>query len=208
MQDNLKSSQLRAIQYWFADGLAELSGGVICLLLAIYFAVQEIIPASTGSFALIFLALFIAAYGIRKLMLSMRRHSTYPRTGYIELKKGWQNRKLFWVTIGFTVLLLGFLLLTILSGIQTMLWMPVIGGIIFLFLFFLAGYRTKLIRFYFVSGFSLLLGLFLSFSGLGDFWGTALLSLSTGLVLFAFGVVTRMDYLRRSSASRESSNGS
>jgi hypothetical protein len=106
------------------------------------------------------------------------------------------------------VLLLGFLLLTILSGIQTMLWMPVIGGIIFLFLFFLAGYRTKLIRFYFVSGFSLLLGLFLSFSGLGDFWGTALLSLSTGLVLFAFGVVTRMDYLRRSSASRESSNGS
>lgn len=203
MQENLKSSQLRAIQYWFADGLLELSGGVICLLLAIYFAIQQVLPASSGAFALIFLALFVAAYGIRRLMMSIRQRSTYPRTGYVELRKGWQDRRLSWVAIVFTALLLGFLLFTILRGIQTMLWMPVISGIIFLFLFFLTGYRTKLTRFYFVSGFSLLLGLFLSFSGLGDFWGTAVLSLGTGLVLLAFGVVTRVDYLRHSPASGE-----
>ena len=203
MQDNLKSSQIRATQYWFTDGLLELSGGTICLLLAVYFAIQQIIPVSSGAFALIFLALFVAAFGIRKLMLSIRQRSTYPRTGYIELKKGWQNRRLSWVAIVFTVLLLAFLLFTILRGIQTMMWMPVIGGIIYLFLFFLVGYRTKLNRFYFVSAFSLLLGLFLSFSGLGDFWGEALLSLGTGLVLLAFGTVTRIDYLHHSPASGE-----
>jgi hypothetical protein len=203
MQDNLKTSQLRAIQYWFADGLPELSGGVICLLLAIYFAIQQVMPASLGGFAFIFLALFIASFGVRKLMLSIRQRKTYPRTGYIEVRKGWQDRRLMWVAIGFTLLLMGFLLYTILRGLQTMLWMPVIGGVIFLFIFFLAGYRTKLTRFYFVSGFSLLLGLFLSFSKLGDFWGTALLSLGTGLVLLAFGVVTRVDYLRHSPASGE-----
>jgi hypothetical protein len=194
------------VQYWFADGLGELTGGIICFLLTIYFGVQQILPASQGSFALIFLFVFIAAFGIRKLMFWYRERSTYPRTGYIEPKKGWEDRRLLGIAIGFTVLLLGFMLYTIFRGIQTMALMPALGGMIYAFIFALAAYRTKLVRFYFLAGFCLVLGVFLAFSGMGDFWGAALLSLFTGLVLIAFGIVTRITYLHQSPVTPEQAN--
>jgi hypothetical protein len=206
MEKNLSASQKRALQYSVADGLAELSAGTICLLLAIYFAVQQILPGSKGSFALIFLAVFVAGFGIRKLMLWYRERSTYPRTGFVELKQGWEDRRFLGIAIGFTILLLGFNLYTILSGIRTVVWMPALGGIIFAFLFALAGFRIKLVRFYFLAGFCLLLGVFLALSGLGDLWGAALLSLCTSLVLFTFGFVTRWIYLHQTVVSAEQSD--
>ena len=203
MEKDLNTSQTRAVQYWFTDGLAEIAGGVICFVLTIYFSVQQILPASQASFALLFLLVFVVAFGIRKLMFWYRERSTYPRTGFIEPKKGWEDRRLLGIAIGFTVLLLGFMLYTILRGIETMAWMPALVGIIFAFVFALAGYRTKLVRFYFVAAFCLVLGLFLALSGLGDLWGAALLSFCTGLVLFAFGIVTRVTYLHQSSVTAE-----
>jgi hypothetical protein len=208
MDNNLKASGQRAVQYWFVDGLAELSGGVVCMLLAIYFSLQQILPSSQGFFALIFLFVFVAAFGVRKLMLWYRERSTYPRTGFVEPKKGWEDRRLLGIEIGLTMLLLGFMLYTILRGIQTLMWMPALGGIIFAFIFGLAGYRTKLVRFYFLAGFCLLLGVFLAFSGLGDLWGAALLSLVTSIVLFAFGFVTRSAYLRQNREILEQDNES
>lgn len=203
MDKNMQASQQRAIQYWFADGLAELSGGAIGLLLAIYFCIQQILQDSQGTFALIFLFVFVAAFGIRKLMLWYRERSTYGRTGFVEPKKEWEDRRLLGIVIAFTVLLLGFLLYTVLRGIQTLKWMPAIGGIIFAFIFALAGYRIKLARFIFLAIFCLLFGVVLALSGLGDLWGMALLSLFTSLVLFAFGIVTRTTYLHQSRVAEE-----
>ncbi len=197
MDKNLKASQQRAVQYWFIDGLVELSGGLICLLLAIYFIVQQILPVSQGSFALLFLIVFVAAFGIRKLMLWYRERSTYSHTGFIELKKGWENRWFLSTAIGFSLLLLGLILYTIQRGIETVLWMPALGGAVFAFIFYLAGYRTGLVRFIFLAIFCLLLGVCLALSGIGDLWGTALLSVFTSLTLFAFGIVTRMAYVRQ-----------
>jgi hypothetical protein len=197
MDKNLKDSQRRAVQYMFVDGLAELSGGLICLLLAIYFCVQQILQASQGYFALIFLMVFVVAFGIRKLMLWYRQRSTYPRTGFVELKQGRQDHGLLVTAIVFTLLLMGFMLYTIIRGVQSILWMPALGGVVFAFIFALAGFRSTLVRFYFLGVFCLLMGVILSLSGLGDLLGTAVLSLLTGLVMFAFGAITRVAYLRQ-----------
>jgi hypothetical protein len=78
--------------------------------------------------------------------------------------------------------------------------MPVIGGVIYTFIFAFTGYRTKLIRFYFLAGFCLSVGVLLSLSGMGDFLGAAVLSFSASLVLFTFGIVTRYTYLHQSSS--------
>jgi MFS family permease len=203
MENNLKATQRRALQYWFADGLAELSGGAMCLLLAIYFIIQQILQASQGSFALIFLIVFVAAFGVRKLMLWYRERSTYLRTGFVEPKKEVEDRRLLEVEVGFTLLLLGFMLYTILRGIQTVVWMPVIGGIILAFIFALAGFRTKLVRFIYLAVFCVLLGVVLAINGFGDLLAAAVLSLLTGLVLIAFGIVSRVAYLRQTKVSVE-----
>ena len=195
MENNLNASQKRAVQYWFSDGLAELSWSVMCLILAIYFSLMKILGSSQGSFALLFLGVFIAAFGIRKVMFWYRERSTYPRTGFVEPKKGWEDHRLLGIAIGFTVLLLAFMLITILRGINTMAWLPALTGVIYAFIFSMVGYRTKLVRFYFLAAFGLLLGVSLALSGLGDLWGAAILSLCVGLVLFAYGIVTRISYL-------------
>jgi MFS family permease len=197
MDKNLQASQQRAIQYWFADGLAELTGGVLGLLLAIYFCVQQILQSAQGIFALLFLFVFVIAFGIRKLMLWYRERSTYPRTGYVEVKNEREDHKLLGVEVGFTLLLIGFMLYTILRGIQTVVWMPAVAGVVLAFIFALAGYQTKLVRFLFLGAFCLLLGGFLALSGLGDLWGSAILSLGTSLVLFAFGIITRLAYVNQ-----------
>ena len=201
MENRIKESQKRAVQYWFSDGLAELSGAAIGFILALYFVIQQMLPQA--SFALIFLLLFIASFGIRKLTLWYRERSTYPRTGFVEPMKGMQDRRLLVTAVGFSIFLLGFMLYTILHGIQTLRWMPVIGGAIFAFIFVMAGNRTQLIRFYFLGAFCLLLGIILAVCGLGDLWGTALLSLGTSLVLLAFGLITRATYLHQNTTILE-----
>ena len=203
MENNIKTSQIRAMQYWFADGLVELCGGVLCLMLAVYFSIQQILPFSQSSFALLFLLVFIVAFGIRKLMLWYRQRSTYPRTGFIEPKKAWEDRRLLGIEIVFTVLLLGFMIYAIFQGIHAVMWTPAICGVLYAFIFALAGYRTKLVRFIYLAIYSFILGIILAFSGLGDLWGASLLSLCIGLVLIAFGIVTRATYLHQSSLTVE-----
>ena len=202
MDKDIKALQLRSVQYFFSDGLAELSGAAICMLLSIYFLILQVVPASQGGFAIFFLLVFVAAFGIRKLMFWYRERSTYPRTGFVEPKKR-QDRRLLGIEICFTVLLLGFMLYTILRGTQTMAWMPAISGIVFAFIFALMGSRTKLVRFYFLAGFCLVLGFLLALTGLGNLWGAALLSFITGLVLLSFGIVTRATYLHQPVVSME-----
>ncbi|NTW21011.1 MAG: hypothetical protein HGA42_16060 [Nostocales cyanobacterium W4_Combined_metabat2_030] len=41
MDKDIKATQVRAVQYFFADGLAELSGAAICMLLAVYFLILQ-----------------------------------------------------------------------------------------------------------------------------------------------------------------------
>jgi hypothetical protein len=202
MDKDIKASQVRSVQYWFSDGLVELGFSAICMLLAIYFLILQVLPASPGSFAIFFFLVFVAAFGIRKLIFWYRERSTYPRTGFVEPKKR-QDRRLLGIEICFTVILLGFMLYTILRGTQTMAWMPAISGIVFAFIFVLMGSRTKLVRFYFLAGFCLVLGVLLAFMGLGDLWGAALLSFFTGLVLLSFGIITRATYLHQPIVSME-----
>lgn len=206
MDKDIKASQVRAVQYFFTDGLAELSGAAICMLLAVYFLILQILPASQeGGFAIFFLLVFMAAFGIRKLMFWYRERNTYPRTGFVELKKR-GDRRLLGIEIGFTVILLGFMLFTIIRGVQNIAWIPVLSGVIYAFIFALVGYRTKLVRFYFLAVFCLLLSVFLALSGIDDFWGAAILSFITGLVLLSFGIVTRATYLHQPIADMEQAN--
>jgi hypothetical protein len=202
MDKDINTSHIRAVQYFFVDGLAEISGAAICMLLAVYFLILQILPASQGGFALIFLFVFIAAFVIRKLMYWYRERSTYPRTGFVEPKKR-DDRKLLGIEIGFTVILMGFMLYTILRGIQNMAWIPALCGIIFAFIFALVGYRTKLVRFYFLAVFCLVLGVLLALSGIGDYWAATILCFITGLVMLSFGIVTRAIYLHQPIVSME-----
>jgi hypothetical protein len=194
MNENLNKSQQRALQYWFIDGLAELSGGVICLLLAIAFFLWGIVPQSPLTDLIFFLILFGGGYLIRRVVLRLKERTTYPRTGYVAYKRGKQNKVAFYIAIGFTILLLALQVLLVLNGQQSLMWIPAIGGLIFAFIFSWTGYQTAMPRFYFLAVFCLLVGFGLAISGIGNMFGAALLSALTGLILIAFGGLDRWNY--------------
>jgi hypothetical protein len=197
MITNLKKSQRRAIQYWFIDGLAELSGGFTCLLLAIIFFIQNKLPVTPLIYLALFLITFIVAFGIRWIIQRAKEHSTYLRTGKVTPKSGWENRGALAIAIGFTVLLIVLMAFLTLQARKSVDWTPGIGGLIFAFIFAWTGYQTALIRLYFLSLFCLLTGVLLVFVGPGGFPGAAFLCILTSLVLFVFGGVTRWTYLHQ-----------
>jgi hypothetical protein len=82
---------------------------------------------------------------------------------------------------------------------------PVLCGVIFTFIFAIVGYQTKK-AILFLGAFCLFLGLVLALSGLGDFWGAAVLSLVTSLILFAFGIITRRAYIHQTMTITENAD--
>jgi hypothetical protein len=207
MDNKLKKSGQRAVQYWWADGLAELSGGVICLLLAGLFYLLTLVAWTPLTNLVFFLIAFGGGYAIRRVFLRIKERSTYPRTGYVAPKSAREDRVGLAVAIIFTILLMALMLYLTLNGTQSMKWMPAITGLILAFSFGLAGSRTGLWRLYFLAIFCLMAGFGLSISGFGDFAGTAILLVLTSLVLFTFGGLTRWTYLHHNRLLPGESNG-
>jgi hypothetical protein len=208
MNTRLNQSGQRAIQYWFVDGLAYLSGGVICLLLACLNYFFSKVPWTILTNLIFFLVIFGGAYGLRRIMLRVKERSTYPRTGYVAPKTLREDKVGLAIAITFTILLLALMLINlIVNGAQSMKWMPAIGGLILGFIFGWAGYQTGLWRLYFLAAFDLLAGFGLSIIGISDFTGAALLMLLTSLVLFTFGGLTRWNYLHHTLTLPGEANG-
>jgi len=208
MTDQLKATQQRTIQYWFVDGLAELGGGVICLLLALILWLQFIYPTTGWVSLFLMLVVFGIAFGVRWLLQRAKEHSTYPRTGYVAYKGGLENKGALVISLVFALVVLVINIYLILQGEIALTWMPAVGGFIFAFILVWAGYRTGLPRLYFLALFCLLAGVGFALGGLGDLPGTALLSGLTGLVMLIFGVWTRRAYLRQAALLSEASDGS
>jgi hypothetical protein len=207
VNNKLKKSGQRAIQYWFADGLAELSGGVICLLLAGLFYLLALVAWSPLTNLVFFLIAFGGGYAIRRVFLRMKERLTYSRTGYVAPKSTREDRVGLAVAIIFTALLMILMLILVINGPHSMVWTTAIGGLILGFIFSFTGYRTGLWRLYFLAAFCLATGFGLSISSLGDFFGVAVLMVLTSLVLFAFGGLTRWNYLHHTSPLPSESNG-
>jgi hypothetical protein len=201
MTDDLKKPQLRAIQYFYADGSFEFSFGGLCLLLAIYFTIQAAAPKSLLSnildmgFILIVLG---GSFLINRLVQALKERVTYPRTGYVAYKREYGLKRGVRLAMGMLIgaLLSAFTIIAITKSPNVMDWMPGITGLIFAAVIAWLGYRSALPRFYLVALAVLLISVGLASSGIGNMSGLALVYGLTSLVLFVSGGVTLWKYLR------------
>jgi hypothetical protein len=172
MKDQFSQIARRTRAYWFIDGLAEISTGILFVVLSIPYLLWSLAPegssmaklASRGRDILLLLGLIILFVIIR----SAKRRSTYPRTGYIEdLKPGHKQflgaRFLF---IGGVLIVAGLLVAGILlfprfrfSLIQTLVYVPSIFGLFFTLGQVVLGIRTGLKHFYILGGIAALASL-------------------------------------------------
>ena len=212
MQNNLSQVEQRVKQYWFKDGLGELVGGGMILLVGLYFAGQEWLPEGSMGRTLLqsSLALLVigGAVGTRWLVNMMKTRLTYPRTGYVEYQPGVKNtpsRRMFTAGIAISV---SALLVFIGRFSGSFNWLPGFTGLVFGAAFIMLRARSNGIgRFYVLGTFCVIWGVALSFIdlpmgySLGLFYGVA------GIASMLSGGITLLRYLRDNPFPGETDNG-
>jgi hypothetical protein len=177
MTDKITEATRRTQAYWFIDGLAETGTGILFVVTSIPYLLWSLVPqgsawsklASNGRDILLILGIAILFIVVRSIKL----HSTYPRTGYMEEKQ--PGRKQILMTGTFS--LAGVLVFAGLMVTGSLLWpafrmclvrniayLPTIIGLFFMAFQIILGFRTGLRRFFVMAGIAALasLGLFVA----------------------------------------------
>ena len=212
MQNNLSQVEQRVKQYWFKDGLGELVGGGMILLVGLYFAGQEWLPQGSMGRTLLQSSLALLVIGevvaTRWLINVMKTRLTYPRTGYVEYQPSVKNtpsRRVFTAGIAISVSAL-LVFFGRFSG--SFNWLPGFTGLVFGAAFILLRARSNGVgRFYVLGTFCVISGVALSFTdlpmgySLGLFYGLA------GIAAMLSGGITLLRYLRDNPFPRETEHG-
>lgn len=212
MQTNLSDVEQRVRRYWYTDGIGELIGGGMFLLLGLYFSIQQYYGDQSfvgvvlqSGFALIFIGGAIVA---RQLINALKIRLTYPRTGYVEYSASGKNvvwRRVGAVFVAMIVATFSIVITRKFDAIDSLV--AVTGLLIGLMLLAKQDWSSGLPRFYTLSAISVILGIVLSLSGLprgydlGAFYGLM------GTAFVISGSLTLRRYLKENPLPEEESNG-
>ena len=196
MQSNLSDVEQRVKRYWYTDGIGELIGGGMFILLGIYFALQEFLGKNSMMSGLLQASLILVMIGgmaiSRRLVTALKTRLTYPRTGYVEYQVNEQStksRRIWVVLLAFTISALTMVFVRLFQAFNSIV--AVTGVAVGLILVILRAKVSGLARFYVLGVVSVLLGLALALSrlphgySLGLFYGVMGVSfmISGGLTL-------------------------
>jgi len=212
MKSNLSDVEQRVNRYWYSDGLGELIGGCMFILLGIYFALQDYLgPDSMLSGILqvsLVLLLIGGAFVSRRLINSLKTRLTYPRTGYVEYRvnqKQARSKRVLAFVLAFTVAALAVAFVSIFKSFDSMV--AVTGFIVGMILVLLRAKSSGLTRFYFLGALSALLGLAISTSGLSNGYALGLYYASMGVCFLLSGGLTLAHYLHENPLPAEGQSG-
>ena len=212
MQSNLSEVEQRIKRYWYTDGIGELIGGGMFVLLGVYFALQEFLGQNSMIGGILQVSLILVMIGgmslSRRLVNTLKTRLTYPRTGYVEYQVDQHKLK----TSGFWVVLLAFAISTLtmvfVRLFQTFDSIVAVTGVaVGLILIILRAKSAGLARFYVLGVVSVLLGLALSISRLPNGYSLGLFYSLMGLAFMLSGGLTLRHYLEHNPLPTEHSNG-
>jgi len=215
MTDDLKKSQLHAVQYQHVDGTFELTFGGTFLLMAVsLYLVSRLAHPDSSLLSFVPLLVFVGGgYLIDNLVQRFRRRVTYPRTGFIAYRKPEplkrSTRLVIWIGMPlFTVLFLAVLILNrskfpVGNQDSALPVIPVFSGLLFSGLWVIAGWKIGLPRFYLIAAATLLISAGLFVSGVGVYLGMALLIGAMGALLCVSGGLTLWKYLHQNPVQPE-----
>jgi hypothetical protein len=212
MQTNFSDIEQRVKRYWFSDGIAELSGGGMFLLLGIYFALQQFLGQDSMVGGLLQASLVLlmigGAYVSRRLVNSLKTRITYPRTGYVEYQtnpKAARSRPVLVMLLAFTVSALSIAFVRMFQSFDSMV--AVTGVVVGMILVLLRAKVSGLPRFYILGAVSMILGIALSVSGLPNGYSLGLFYGLMGVCFLISGGLTLRHYLSENPLPEEERNG-
>ena len=199
MDTKYKNAQIKALQYWFIDGLVELAAGLIGILLAILFWVWKLIFVWRWSLPVIFIIALSVSFGLRLIIQRIKARMTYPQTGYVSPFSGFETKRSIVILIIIILLIFGVNYILSKNGEQGALWSPGLSGMVFFAIFIWLGISTHIKRFYLLALISFSIGLIMALKAIDYFHGLSILSGVIGLVLLLQGYRVRKTYLHQNS---------
>ena len=200
MQSNISDVEQRVKRYWYTDGLGELIGGGMFILLGSYFALQEFLGQNSMLGGILQVSLILVMIGgmaaSRWLVNTLKTRLTYPRTGYVEYQVNEHNMKLRRVGVillAFMISSLTMVFVRLFENIDSIV--AVTGVAVGLILMFLRAKSSGLTRFYILGAVSIVLGLGFSVSGLPNGYSLGWFYGLMGVTFLLSGGLTLRRYL-------------
>lgn len=199
--EELSQIERRVKSYWYTDGLGELIGGALFILLGIFFFLQSFFGKDSiltnwlqASLAVLVISgVFASRWVINHLKIRL----TYPRTGFVEYRVDQQDlgrRRIVVITLGGAAAVV-FVALAKLIGSTN--WIPAATGLIVaFFLFIIQGRAAGLQRFNILGAVSIAVGISLSFSGLSEGYALGSYYGLLGLAFVISGGIVLRHYLQ------------
>jgi hypothetical protein len=218
MQRDLSNIEQRLKRYWFTDGIGELVGGVMLMLLGIYFVLQQFLEKFlTGNSITtlilqngFFLLVFIGGWSIaQRLINSLKTRLTYPRTGYVEYRTNPEHAsKGRWILYAVLSAVFSASIVLLAHLLQFFDAVAAVTGLIGAWICVIMRTRSSgLTRFYVLAGISLVLGFVLSVSGLPVGYNAGLFYGLMGMCVSISGSLVLRRYLKENSMPAQAENG-
>jgi hypothetical protein len=211
MKAETKRIEQRVKRYWYSDGLGELIGGGMFLLIASYFTAQQYFGTESPAGGLLQAAfVFILIGGVflaRRLVNAMKARITYPRTGYLEYRVNDRNTILKRILAALVAMAVAFVAIVVARRFDTIDAMVAVTGVLVAVIFIVKqGWSSGVGRFYFMSAASLVLGGVLSISGFDRGYNLGLFYGLMGIAFLTSGGLTLRRYLNENPKPTEAAH--
>jgi hypothetical protein len=200
MKSNVAEIERRITRYWYTDGIAEMTGGGMFMILGLFFSAQEYIGENSTVSILLQASLTLLMIGgaliSRRLINTLKVRLTYPRTGFVEyqVNENQLKRRRVWViALAFVISALTMVFVRAFQNFDSIV--VVTGAAVGLVLIVLRAKSAGLTRFYFLGGISLVLGLALSIMQLPNGYSLGLFYGLMGICFLVSGGLTLIHYL-------------
>ncbi len=211
MKDETSQIEQRIRRYWYKDGIGEMMGGVMFLMLAAYFSLQQYLGDESFISGILqaglVLLLIGGMYVGRRLVNSAKARITYPRTGYVEYRTNSRNAVLMRILAAFTAMTVASMSVFVARKFDSIDAMVAVTGVLVaVILMVKQGWGSGLGRFYFLSAASLVLGGILSVSGFVHGYNLGLFYALMGIAFLISGGLILKRYLNENPLPVESVN--
>ncbi|MBK8419827.1 hypothetical protein [Candidatus Villigracilis saccharophilus] len=211
MKDETSQIEQRIRRYWYKDGIGEMMGGVMFLVLAAYFSLQQYLGDESFISGILqaglVLLLIGGMYVGRRVVNSAKARITYPRTGYVEYRTNSRNAVLMRILAAFTAMTVASMSVFVARKFDSIDAMVAVTGVLVaVILMVKQGWGSGLGRFYFLSAASLVLGGILSVSGFVRGYNLGLFYALMGIAFLISGGLILKRYLNENPLPVESVN--
>jgi len=194
-------------RYWFIDGLSEITGGVIIIIIALSYRFVFLMQDSLTRTMLLLIGqpalILLSTYFARKFIMILKEKITYPRTGFLKFRAVKPNKRIQRILL--VILIAGGVSIFI-SFMASMIpdrFLPVISSIFIAAYSWILGYFNGVRRFYLIAILIVIFGAFISWVNLNGSLPYIYLLSGIGAIWMIAGGWTLIRYMRQTKPVQE-----